>query len=86
MRKIIEWPKIIEASENKLEPHRIPFYLYELATIFHSYWTKGNEEAKFKFIVNKKINNKFSFKIFQLISIILENGMSILGVSLPRKM
>tara|TARA_B100000029_G_scaffold423625_1_gene430925 strand:+ start:970 stop:2247 length:1278 start_codon:yes stop_codon:yes gene_type:complete len=86
LRKIIEWPKIIEASENKLEPHRIPFYLYELVTIFHSYWTKGNEEAKFKFIVNGKINNKFSFKIFQLISIILENGMSILGVSLPRKM
>ena len=47
---------------------------------------KGNEEAKFKFIDNKKINNKVSFKIFQLISIILENGMSILGVSLPRKM
>ena len=86
LRKIIEWPKIIEASENKLEPHRIPFYLYELVTIFHSYWTKGNEEAKFKFIVNGKINNKFSFKIFQLISIILENGMGILGVSLPRKM
>ena len=86
LRKIIEWPKIIEASENKLEPHRISFYLYELATIFHSYWTKGNEEAKFKFIVNGKINNKFSFKIFQLISIILENGMGILGVSLPRKM
>ena len=58
----------------------------DLATIFHSYWTKGNEEAKFKFIVNGKINNKFSFKIFQLISIILENGMGILGVSLPRKM
>ena len=86
LRKIIEWPKIIEASENKLEPHRISFYLYELATIFHSYWTKGNEEVKFKFIVNGKINNKFSFKIFQLISIILENGMGILGVSLPRKM
>ena len=86
LRKIVEWPKIIETSANKLEPHRIPFYLYELATIFHSYWTKGNEEADFKFIVNGKINNKFSFKIFQLISIILENGMNILGVSLPRKM
>jgi len=86
LRKIIEWPKIIETSASKLEPHRIPFYLYELATIFHSYWSKGNEEAEFKFIVNGEINNKFSFKIFQLISIILENGMGILGVSLPRKM
>ena len=86
LRKIIEWPKIIDLSGSKLEPHRIPFYLYELATIFHSYWSKGNEEEKFKFIINGKINNKLSFKIFQLVAIILENAMNILGVSLPKKM
>ena len=86
LRKIIEWPKIIETSSNKLEPHRIPFYLYELVTIFHSYWSKGNEEEKFKFIINGKMNNKFTFKIFQLVAIILENGMKIIGVSLPKKM
>ena len=44
LRKIFEWPKIVETSSNKLEPHRIPYYLYELATLFHSYWSKGNEE------------------------------------------
>ena len=86
LRKIIEWPKIIDLSGSKLEPHRIPFYLYELATIFHSYWSKGNEEEKFKFVINGKINNKLSFKIFQLVAIILENAMNILGVSLPKKM
>tara|TARA_B100001029_G_C14649814_1_gene228711 strand:- start:65 stop:526 length:462 start_codon:yes stop_codon:yes gene_type:complete len=86
LRKIIEWPKIIDLSCSKLEPHRIPFYLYELATIFHSYWSKGNDEEKFKFIINGKINNKLSFKIFQLVAIILENAMNILGVSLPKKM
>ena len=86
LRKIIEWPRIIDLTSNKLEPYRITFYLYELATIFHSYWSKGNEEAQFKFIVSGKINNMLSFKIFQLVSIILENGMKILGVSLPKKM
>tara|TARA_B100000700_G_C15038658_1_gene854090 strand:+ start:57 stop:1781 length:1725 start_codon:yes stop_codon:yes gene_type:complete len=86
LRKIIEWPKVIEISTNKLEPHRIPFYLYELVTLFHSYWSKGNEDEKYRFIVNGKIKNKLSFKIFQLVSLILENGMSILGVSLPKKM
>ena len=86
LRKIIEWPKIIELASNKLEPHRIPFYLYELSTIFHSYWSRGNENPKYKFIVNGKINNPLSLKIFQLIAIILQNGMSILGVSLPKKM
>tara|TARA_B100000214_G_C23832978_1_gene565110 strand:- start:351 stop:890 length:540 start_codon:yes stop_codon:yes gene_type:complete len=86
LRKIIEWPKVVDLASTKLEPHRIPFYLYELVTIFHSYWSKGNEEEKFKFIIDGKINNKVSFKIFQLVSIILENAMGILGVSLPKKM
>ena len=86
LRKIIEWPKVIDTASNRLEPHRVTFYLYELATIFHSYWSEGNKKDEFKFIVNGKINKITSFKIFQLISIILENGMSILGVSLPKKM
>ena len=86
LRKIIEWPKVIETASNRLEPHRVTFYLYDLATIFHSYWSEGNKKDEFKFIINGKINKIVSFKIFQLISIILENGMSILGVSLPKKM
>ncbi len=86
LRKIIEWPKIVDLSSSKQEPHRIPFYLYEIATIFHSYWSKGKDESKFKFIIDGKIKNKLSFKIFQLLSIVLENAMNILGVSLPRKM
>ena len=86
LRKIVEWPKVVDVASNKFEPHKIPFYLYDLSTIFHAYWTKGNEDPKFKFIINGKINKIISLKIFQLISIILENGMFILGVSLPKKM
>ena len=86
LRKIIEWPKVVDTASNRLEPHRVTFYLYDLATIFHSYWSEGNKKNEFKFIVNGKINKAVSFKLFQLISIILENGMRILGVSLPKKM
>ena len=86
LRKIAEWPKVVDLASSKFEPHRIPFYLYELVTIFHSYWSKGNDDMKFKFIVNGKINNVFSFKVFQLVAIVLENAMHILGVSLPKKM
>ncbi len=86
LRKIIEWPKIIEIASKKLEPHRIPFYLYELSTLFHSYWSKGNEDVRFKFVRNGKINSVLTLKIFQLTSLILENAMFILGVSLPKKM
>ena len=86
IRKIIEWPKVIDIASTKLEPHRITFYLYDLSTIFHSYWSQGNKNEELKFIIDGKMNSKMSFKIFQLISIILQNGMSILGVSLPKKM
>ena len=86
LRKIIEWPKVVEISSIKYEPHRITFYLYELSTIFHSYWSKGNEDPNFKFVKNGKIRSVLTLKIFQLIVQILENSMSILGVSLPKKM
>ena len=86
LRKIFEWPKIIDSSAHKLEPHKIPFYLYELSTLFHSYWTKGNEDSKFKLIQNGKVKKEVSLAVIFLIAIVIKNGMNILGVSLPEKM
>ena len=85
LKKIFEWPKIIRIASIKYEPHRIPFYLYQLATLFHSYWSKGNEDENYKFIKNGKINNN-TIIIIQLVLIVLQNGMKILNVSLPNKM
>ena len=86
LRKIFEWPKIIESAALKLEPHKIPFYLYELSTLFHSYWSKGNEDKKFRFIENGKVKREESIIFMYLIAIVIKNGMNILGVSLPKKM
>ena len=85
IKKIFEWPKIIKISSYKYEPHRIPFYLYELTTLFHSYWSKGNEDEKFKFIQKGKVSDNI-LVIIRLILIVLKNGMGILNVSLPNKM
>jgi arginyl-tRNA synthetase len=85
-RKIIDWPKVVETASYKYEPHRIPFYLYELATLFHSYWSKGNEDERYKFIINGKIKNKNTLLIIKLVATTIENGMKILGVNLPTKM
>jgi len=86
LRKIFEWPKIIESASKKYDLHKIPFYLYELSTLFHSYWSKGNESEDYKFIENKKIKRIEIFAILNLIAIVIQNGMKILGVSLPEKM
>ena len=86
IRKIFEWPKIIESSSKKFDLHKIPFYLYELSTLFHSYWSKGNDSKEYKFIENDKIKRKEVLLVINLIAIVLQNGMGILGVSLPDKM
>ena len=86
LRKVFEWPKLIEIASTKLEPHRITFYLYQLATIFHAYWSIGNEKNEFKFIQNGKIKSETTFTIIKLVSIVIKNGMNILNVSLPNKM
>ena len=85
IKKILEWPKIIKISSKRYEPHRIPFYLYELATLFHVYWSKGNENEKYKFIKGGKADESIII-ILKLILIVLQNGMNILNVSLPNKM
>ena len=86
LRKVFDWSKTIDLASLKQEPHRITFYLYDLATLFHSYWSKGNEDEKFKLIENGKLKKEESLVIIFLVAIVIKNGMNILGVSLPEKM
>ena len=85
LRKISEWPKCIEISCNKLEPHRITTYLYELASEFHFYWNLGKNDESKRFIVNNSIAlEKLVF--LNIISIVIKSGMNILGVDTPEEM
>ena len=86
IRKVFEWPKIIESASRKFDLHKIPFYLYELSTLFHAYWSKGNEDANYKFIEKDQIKRKEVLLVINLVALVLQNGMKILGVSLPKKM
>ena len=86
LKKISEWPKCIEISSKKLEPHRIPVYLYELASLFHSYWNLGKDNPEKRFInENKNISND-KLVLLKLISNVVKSGMNIVGVSAPEKM
>ena len=86
LKKISEWPKCVEISSTKLEPHRIPFYLYNLVTLFHSYWNLGNKNKEFRFVYQNKSVNNSRLLLLQALSIVIRNGMSILGVSTPKSM
>jgi arginyl-tRNA synthetase len=86
LKKIAEWPKCIEAASLRLEPHRIPVYLYELSSEFHSYWNMGKDDPSKRFINDqKKIpNDKLVF--LKVISNVIRSGMNIVGVETPEKM
>ena len=85
LRKVSEWPRCIDISSNKLEPHRIPVYLYDLSSDFHSYWNMGRDDVKKRFIENDKISDD-KLVFLKLVSIVIKSGMNILGVSTPEKM
>jgi len=86
LRKISAWPKCIEVASNKLEPHRIPVYLYELSSDFHSYWNKGKNDENKRFInKDKKISDE-KLVFLKVISNVIKSGMDIVGVKSPEKM
>ena len=86
MKKISEWPRSMEISSNKLEPHRISFYLYELVTLFHAYWNLGKENKELRFASENEEVRKSRLVLLQALAIVIKNGMSVLGVSTPRSM
>ena len=86
LKKISEWPLCIEIASSKLEPHRLPVYLYELASEFHSYWNMGKDDESKRFITpDKKIaDDKLVF--LKSVSNVIKSGMKILNVETPEKM
>jgi len=86
LKKISEWPKCVDISSKKLEPHRIAVYLYELASDFHSYWNMGKDNEELRFINKDKkiLDSKLVF--LKVISNVIKSGMNIIGVNTPEKM
>lgn len=86
LKKISEWPKCIDLASTKLEPHRIPIYLYELAAEFHSYWNLGKQFPEKRFINDKKSISPDKLIFLKAIANVVKSGMDIVGVDSPTKM
>ena len=86
LQKISQWPKCIDISTKKLEPHRVPIYLYELASQFHSYWNKGKDDETKRFINKEKKISDEKIALLKAVSNVIRLGMTIVGVSTPEKM
>ena len=86
LKKLSEWPKCIDAASTKLEPHRIPVYLYDLASEFHSYWNLGKQFPEKRFINDQKTVTPDKLIFLKAISNVIKTGMDIVGVDTPNQM
>jgi len=87
LRRIALFPRVVEAAAAPHEPHRIAFYLYELASEFHTHWTKGNDLPNLRFIIqNDRETTAARLALVEGIVTILASGLALLGVSAPDEM
>ncbi|WP_375649909.1 arginine--tRNA ligase [Bartonella sp. OT172YNZD] len=87
IRKLSEYPRIIEQAVVHKEPHRLAFYLYDLASSFHTHWNKGSESLNLRFI--QPDDKELSFArlgLIQAVINILSSGLTIIGVEAPIEM
>ena len=81
IRRLAEYPRLLEAAAMAHEPHRIAFYLFDLAGDFHALWNKGKDSPQLRFILKDDVNITTTRLAFLLaIRYVLANGLRILGV------
>ncbi|MER8781567.1 arginine--tRNA ligase [Mesorhizobium sp. M0437] len=87
IRKLAEYPRLIEAAALALEPHRLAFYLYELASSFHGHWNRGTDNPDLRFVkVNDRQLTHARLGLVQAVSDVLTSGLTLIGANAPTEM
>ncbi|WP_316862528.1 arginine--tRNA ligase [uncultured Cohaesibacter sp.] len=87
IRKLSEYPRIVEGAAETLEPHRVAFYLYDLAGYFHFVWNKGKEMPQLRFInANDEKLTSARLALVQAVATVIGSGLGLLGVTAPEEM
>jgi arginyl-tRNA synthetase len=87
LRRIALYPRLVEAAAAAHEPHRIAFYLYELASEFHAHWTRGKDLPHLRFIIQNDPHTTVArLAMVQGIVTVLASGLALLGVEAPDEM
>ena len=87
LRRIVLYPRTVEAAAAAHEPHRVAFYLYDLASEFHAQWTRGKDLPHLRFIIqNDPEMTAARLALVQGIVIVLASGLALLGVEAPEEM
>jgi arginyl-tRNA synthetase len=87
LRQLAQYPRLIDAAAAAHEPHRIAFYLYDLASEFHALWTRGRDLPYLRFIINNDAEiTKARLVLVQGVVSVLASGLAVLGVHAPDEM
>ena len=82
VKLIVQWPRTIEAAAAAHEPHRIAFYLYDLAAAFHAHWNRGREEPGLRFVVEGDEElTRARLALVQAIGFVIGSGLKVFGVT-----
>jgi arginyl-tRNA synthetase len=80
-QKIAEWPRLVEIAARNNEPHRVAFYLYELASDFHGLWNRGNDDPSLRFIQDNQATSQAKIALARAVGVVISAGLGILGVT-----
>ncbi|HLL28844.1 MAG TPA: arginine--tRNA ligase [Xanthobacteraceae bacterium] len=87
IKKIAQWPRLVEAATGSHEPHRVAFYLHELASEFHTHWNRGKEMPHLRFIIEDHAPLTLArLTLVYGVVLVLASGLAILGVGAPEEM
>jgi len=82
MKKLAEWPRLVEIAARGNEPHRVAFYLYELASDLHSLWNRGNDEPTLRFVQEgDPATTAAKIALARATGVVICAGLAILGVT-----
>ena len=85
--KLAEFPRLLEIAARSNEPHRIAFYLYDLASEFHALWNKGNEQPELRFLQEDNLAaSQAKIALIRATAVVISNGLGILGVQPAQEM
>lgn len=85
--KLAEFPRLIEIAARTNEPHRVAFYLYELASEFHALWNKGNDNPNLRFLqAGNPATSQAKIALCRATAVVISSGLSILGVTPAQEM
>ncbi|MFT6425621.1 MAG: arginyl-tRNA synthetase [Celeribacter sp.] len=85
-RKLADWPRQVEIAAKSHEPHRIAFYLYELASDFHALWNKGNDKPELRFLQEDLNASSAKIALPRAVAVVISSGLGILGVTPAQEM